>query len=167
MKWNQWLEKWGMTSLKLNAGFLTANFEPQDPDRNAAWALYVELITRITSQPLGEAEGDEATALESVVKIFALTREVLKQQGRFCDSFAKIAIPVLNQIIRPFTARWHRLSLEHRLDNPEGCQQFRHELSVLQKQLNIYIHMLADMAGVEDLHRQLQEDPPGARWEDE
>ena len=25
--------------------------------------------------------------------------------------FAKLTIPVLNQIIRPFTAKWHRLSL--------------------------------------------------------
>jgi len=58
-----------MTSLELSAGFLKAKFEPQDPDRNAAWALYVELITRVTSQPLGDAEGDEETAS----KVFTLS----------------------------------------------------------------------------------------------
>jgi hypothetical protein len=52
MKWSEWLERWGMTSQELSAGFLKAKFEPQDPDRNAAWALYVELITRITSKYL-------------------------------------------------------------------------------------------------------------------
>jgi hypothetical protein len=159
MKWSEWLERWGMTSQELSAGFLKAKFEPQDPDRNAAWALYVELITRITSQPLGDADGDEETALKSVYSLFPLTREVLKKEGRQGDSFAKLAIPILNQIIRPFTAKWHRLSIEHAFDDPQNKRQFRAELILLQAQLNIYINMLADMAGVEELHAQLISDP--------
>jgi hypothetical protein len=159
MKWSEWLERWGMSSLELSAGFLKAKFEPQDSDRNAAWALYVELITRITSQPLGDAEGDEETALKSVYSLFPLTREVLKKEGRQADSFAKLAIPILNQIIRPFTAKWHRLSIEHSFDDPQNKRQFRAELILLQTQLNIYINMLADMAGVEKLHAQLTSNP--------
>jgi len=159
MKWSDWLERWGMSSLELSAGFLKANFEPRDPDRNAAWALYVELITRITSQPLGDDEGDEETALKSVYSLFPLTREVLKNEGRLGDSFAKLAIPILNQVVRPFTAKWHRLSGKHAFDDIQSKQQFRAELVLLQEQLNIYTYMLADMAGVEELHAQLTSNP--------
>ncbi|MFM7641926.1 MAG: hypothetical protein ACKO45_10305 [Cyanobium sp.] len=159
MKWGEWLERWGMSSLELSAGFLKPNFEPRDPDRNAAWALYVELITRITSQLLSEDEGDEEAALKSVYSLFALTREVLKKEGRYGDSFAKLAIPVLNQVVRPFTAKWHRLSREQAFGDPQKKQQFRTDLAQLQEQLNVYINMLADMAGVEELHAQLSSDP--------
>ena len=36
-------EKWNLTSLKVNVKFLEMEFEPGDKDRDAAWALYVEL----------------------------------------------------------------------------------------------------------------------------
>jgi hypothetical protein len=159
MKWSEWFERWGMSSLELSAGFLKANFEPRDPDRNAAWALYVELITRITSQPLGDDEGDEETALKSVYSLFSLTREVLKKEGRLGDSFAKLAIPILNQVVRPFTAKWQQLSGRHAFDDIQNKRQFRAELVLLQEQLNIYTHMLADMADVEELHAQLTSNP--------
>ena len=49
MKWKQWVEKWGLTGIQINAGFLNMEFEPQDPDRDAAWELYTELLTRVTT----------------------------------------------------------------------------------------------------------------------
>jgi hypothetical protein len=52
--------------IKLNLKLAEMEFQPNDVDRKAAWALYVELITRI----------------------------------------------VLNRVVRPFTAEWHRRSLE-------------------------------------------------------
>ncbi|MEB3318974.1 MAG: hypothetical protein VKO39_12665 [Cyanobacteriota bacterium] len=159
MKWSEWFEYWGMSSLELSAGFLKANFEPKDPDRNAAWALYVELITRITSQPLGDDEGDEETALQSIYSLFPLTREVLKKEGRYGDSFAKLAIPILNQIVRPFTAKWHRLSKAGCFQDSQRKLEFRADLVRLQAQLDIYINMLADMAGIEKLHAQLTTNP--------
>ncbi|MEO8493981.1 MAG: hypothetical protein ABI614_02850 [Planctomycetota bacterium] len=33
MKWQQWIEKWGLTGLSINAGFLGLEFSPQDADR--------------------------------------------------------------------------------------------------------------------------------------
>lgn len=39
MQWKEWLEKWSMTSLKIKSPFLDMNWEPKDPDKNAAWAL--------------------------------------------------------------------------------------------------------------------------------
>jgi hypothetical protein len=57
---------------------------------------------------------------------------------------------VLNQVIRPFTAKWHKLSVQGEFSNPESCQEFREELAELQAVLNIYTKMLGDMAGIED-----------------
>lgn len=150
MKFQQFLEKTGMASLKLKTPFLEAEWNPKDADKQAAWALYVELLTRITTQPLDDAHGDEKTALDSVYALFALTRHILKE-NRGCDQFAKIAIVVLNQVVRPFTAKWHKLCLEGAFKNADQCQAFRTELKELQKTLQAYSKMLAEVADVEDL----------------
>jgi hypothetical protein len=151
MKLKEWLDQWSMTSLKINLQFLEMEWEPKDEDKDAAWELYVELLTRITTQYLSPEHGDEKTALDSVHKIFELTRDIIKRKGRYCINFAKLAVVVLNQIIRPFTAKWHKLSLEGAFADTVQCQQFRNELSVLQGILRTYTKMLADMAKVEDL----------------
>jgi hypothetical protein len=151
MKWKEWLDKWSMTGLKISTGFLEMEWQPKDPDRDAAWELYIELLTRITTQHLQPDQGDEATALESIYALFGLTRETLKRQGRQCDEFAKIAIVVLNQVVRPFTAKWHKESLAGVFDDTARCREFRDELTVLQEKLRKYTKMLADMANVEDL----------------
>jgi hypothetical protein len=151
MKRRDFLEKWGLTSLKLNFGFLEGEFAPQDADRNAAWELYVELLTRVTTQNLLPEEGDEGAALSSAYQLFPLTREILRRNGSSCGEFAKLAIPVLNQIIRPFTAKWHRLSTKGAFENGDRCREFRAELSQLQVVLRDYTRALAAMAQVEDL----------------
>ena len=151
MKWSKWLENWDMTSLRIKAPFLDAEWKPQDEDKAAAWDLYIELLTRIATQPLPQSHGDEKTALESVYSLFPITRQVIKDNGRHCFEFTKIAVVVLNQVIRPFTAKWHRISIHGAFDNPDKCDEFRTELVELQGKLKKYTKMLADMAGVEDL----------------
>ena len=151
MKWAEWIEQWGMTGLKINAGFLQAEWEPKDPDKDAAWEMYIELLTRVSTQALPIDHGDEKTALESIYSLFPITREIIKKHGKHCNEFAKIAIIVLNQVIRPFTAKWHRLSLQGAFDDPQKCEEFRNHLEQLQGRLKAYTKMLADMAGVEDL----------------
>ncbi len=151
MKWSKWLENWDMTSLKISAPFLEMEWNPAEPDKDAAWELYVELLTRITTQPLPNEDGDEETALQSAYALFGLTRSIIKSHGRDCKEFTKIAIVVLNQIIRPFTAKWHKVSVAGRFNNPDVCKEFRSELNNLQEKLRIYTKMLSDMAGVEDL----------------
>ena len=150
MRWKKWLENWDMTSLKINAHFLEMEWKPKDEDKTAAWELYIELLTRITTQPLPPEDGVEKTALDSVYSLFPLTREIIKRNGRGCAEFTKLAIVVLNQIVRPFTARWHRLSEKGAFKDPAQCQAFRKELAVLQTQLTRYTQMLGAMAGVED-----------------
>lgn len=68
--------------------------------------------------------GDEETALKSIHSLFPTTRDIIKQHGRKSLTFTKLAIVVLNQIIRPFTA--------------------------LQADLRRYTGMLGEMAGVEE-----------------
>ena len=151
MKWKEWLENWSMTALKINPPFLEMEWKPKDEDRDAAWELYIELLTRIATQPLPKEHGDESTALDSIHSIFDLTREVIKRRGRLCIEFTKIAIVILNQKIRPFTAKWHKLMIDKAFEDPAKCEEFRAELENLQKILRIYTKMLADMSGVEDL----------------
>lgn len=151
MKWKEWLENWSMTSLKLNVKFLEMEFQPKDADKNAAWELYIELLTRISTQHLLPEHGDEKTALDSIYRMFELTRNIIKSYGRECNEFTKIAIVILNQKIRPFTAKWHRLSLQGEFFDTAKCDVFRAELTSLQATLRNYTNMLADMAGVEDL----------------
>ncbi len=151
MKLHEWLESQGMTELKINAKFLEAEFKLRNRDKEAAWEMYIELLTRITTQPLPEGSGDNKTALESVYTLFPLTRDIIKQKGRRCIEFTRIAIVVLNQIIRPFTAKWHRLSLAGEIDKVDKSQEFRKELAELQEKLKVYTKALSDMAGVEDL----------------
>ena len=151
MKRRDFPEKWGLSSLKIKLGFLEGEFHPQDPDRAAAWELYVELLTRITTQYSPPEDGDEEAALQSVFVIFPLTREILRKHGSGAGEFAKLAIPVLNQIIRPFTAKWHRRSQAGAFKNSERCREFRDELAALQPRLRDYTRALSDMAEVEDL----------------
>jgi len=151
MKWSKWLENWDMTSLRIKAPFLEMEWNPLEPDKVAAWQLYVELLTRITTQALAVEDGDEKTALDSVYSLFSTTRIIIKDNGRDCIEFTKIAVIVLNQKIRPFTAKWHRKSVAGEFSDPAACDQFRTELNELQVTLRKYTAMLADMAGVEDL----------------
>ena len=150
MKWSQWLEQWGLSKLKINAGFLQMELKPQDHDRDAAWEMYIELLTRITTQPLPTESGDEQTALDSVYSLFDTTRNIIKRHSRHAKEFSKIAIVVLNQIVRPFTAKWHKESLSGGFKDQQTCQRFREELSELQKDLRKYTALLGDLAGFEE-----------------
>lgn len=151
MKWRKWLEYWDMTSLKITTPFLEMEWEPKEPDKNAAWELYIELLTRVSTQELPDTHGDEKTALDSIYSLFNITRNIIKRNGRDCIEFTKIAIIVLNQVIRPFTAKWHKLSIKPGFDDETTRREFRIELEGLQKTLRNYTKALADMAGVEDL----------------
>jgi hypothetical protein len=151
MQLRKWFENWDLTHLKIKTWVLDLDWEPQEKDREAAWELYVELLTRITTQPLPSTHGDEKTALDSVHALFGITREILRRKGRDCIEFTKIAVIVLNQVVRPFTAKWHLASLEGAFSNPEKRTEFRTELAALQKQLRNYTGLLAAIAQVEDL----------------
>src|SRR5512134_2304422 len=122
MQLKRLLEKWDLTSLKIKTPFLEMQWEPKDEDKTAAWELYIELITRSATQGLDPEEGDEAAALESIYQLFPLTRETIKRNGRNCINFTRITVVVLNQTVRPFTARWHPGVLAGPLDVTPGMR---------------------------------------------
>ena len=150
MQLKKLLEKWDLTALKIKAPFLEMEWEPQDEDKNAAWELYIELITRVATQGLEPDEGDEPAALESIHDLFALTRSTIKHYGRHSINFTRIAVVVLNQRARPFTAKWHPRLIAGDLGESDRSL-FRAELRELQTDLRNYTRLLADLAGVEDL----------------
>ena len=151
MKLKEWLKNWKLEKLKFNAVYLEAEITFNNADKKAAWDMYVELLTRVATQHLEPEHGDEKTALTSIFSLFSITREVLKKHGSDCVEFAKIAIIVLNQVIRPFTAKWHKKSLENAFESANECASFREELRQLQMELRKYTKMLSEVAGVEDL----------------
>ena len=145
------LDRYRFENIKLSLVFLKADVRITDVGRNAAWELYVEMLTRVVTQPLPSEDGDDKTALESVHSLFPTTREILRRYGPGAVEFGKIAIPVLNQQVRPFTAKWHRLSLQGAFEDDARRQEFRGELKDIQEKLRNYNRMLAEIAGVEDL----------------
>lgn len=151
MKIKDLFEKWGLKKISVNAfGLADLEFKPAPEDQEAAWELYIELITRITTQEFGDDVGVEETALESVYNLFKITRIILKEKGRKCVEFSKVAIIMLNEIIRPFTAKWHKILVDGKFDNNDNRQQFRNELKELQTELCRITFMLSQIAKVAD-----------------
>lgn len=151
MQLRKLLDQWDLNSLKIKTPFLEMEWVSRDEDKTAAWDLYVELLTRVAVQRLTPAQGQEFAALNSIYQLFPITRDIIKKNGRYCINFAKIAIVVLNQLVRPFTTKWHRvLDLDASLSE-EKAIEFRIELVHLQNEIRKYVRLLADMAGVEDL----------------
>ena len=144
-------ERFRLKGVRLGPRWVNAEFEFKDEDRNAAWELYVEMLTRIVTQSLPATAGDERTALESIHSLFPTTREILRQCGSGAVQFSKVAIPVLNQVVRPFTAKWHRESLSGAFEDTEKRKEFRRDMKHLQANLRNYNRLLAEIAGVEDL----------------
>ena len=151
MKLSDLFSRFHLEKVRFSLPFLAVEIAFEQVDRDAAWELYVEMLTRIVTQPLPAEAGDEQTALDSVYSLFATTREVLRRRGRGAIQFSKVAIPVLNQVVRPFTAKWHRESLAGAFEDPARRGEFRAELAALQGELRNYNRLLAWIAGVEDL----------------
>ena len=143
--------KFRLEKVKLGPSWANAEIAIDASDGAAAWELYVEMLTRVVTQPLPDETGDEETALGSVYSLFPITREVLRRRGRRAINFTKIAVPILNQIVRPFTAKWHGKRLAGDLADEDIRNEFRDELATLQEDLRNYNRMLAVIAGVEDL----------------
>ncbi len=151
MKLKKMFKNFGLEKIQLGPKWASAEISFQTSDRDAAWELYIEMLTRIVTQPLPIEVGDEKTALDSVYSLFSTSREILRRRGRRTIQFSKVAVPVLNQVVRPFTVKWHKESLAGAFDDETKREKFREELVALQDELRNYNRMLAKIAGVEDL----------------
>lgn len=150
------------TELPFHLG--TLDFVANEAERRAAWALYVELATRIATRPFDEDRGLMRNVLSSLYTIFGLTRQILREAGPDVahgpNSFGVLAVEVLNKGISPFTM-WHQPLAEYEKNCLEDVDALTYEkawahyetmkadLLKLQKQMEIYAHVLAEIAGAE------------------
>lgn len=151
MTLKNFFNQYQLNNIRLGPRWASFEVTFEEADKDAAWELYIEMLTRIVTQPLPSEIGDEKTALESVYSLFPTTRNILRRYGRKTIHFSKIAIPILNQVIRPFTAKWHKIYLSGSLKKPRERKEFRTELATLRQSMNNYNRMLAEIAEVEDL----------------
>jgi hypothetical protein len=145
--WNEWLATQKLEKLlPLPPEILASEWNPTEEDRNAAWDLYTELRTRVTTQPLHYRAGDMATALKSVYDLFAMTRELMHKYQRKCSHFATLSVFLLNGVVRPFTAKWHKIKEAGGLGNEDTCHDFRLELQELRKKLLPFQQLMGVLA---------------------
>src|SRR5436190_3414119 len=100
---------------------------PLTPDQAAAHQFLTELRTRISTHPLPYQHGVEARALGSMWEVFGHARDAIKKNPG-CEKFAARTTDVLNLIVRPLTAKWHRDLEVGRLNGCDGADEFRGEL---------------------------------------
>ena len=68
-------------TLSLPFGIGGIEMEPDSTERDAAWELYVELVTRVAVQSLHPQEGLVREAMNSLYSLFGSTREILRKAG--------------------------------------------------------------------------------------
>ena len=102
-------------------GGVEGTWEPDEREKEAAWEIYVELVTRISVAELKPNEGLLRESLSSLYTLFSTTREILRKHGpavakpkeRGKLTLGLIAIAYLNTIIRPFLSKWHPILLDY------------------------------------------------------
>src|SRR5262249_48968152 len=102
--------------------------EKVSPDAVPAHILWTEIATRIATKPLHYRSGDEETAPESVHSLFPKARELIEEHPR-AKEFSRIALQMLNETLRPYTARWHGWITESSGDQGKPKLRFRDEVT--------------------------------------
>lgn len=75
MKLKELLNKFNI-KLTFTAPFMETEIEFCNADKDAAWEMYIELLTRCATRKLKDDEGDNREALESLHDLFNITREI-------------------------------------------------------------------------------------------
>jgi hypothetical protein len=96
-------------------GGITGTWEPAQAEADAAWELYIELISRVSVVPLPPNDGRLDEALTSLHSLFGTTRGLLRKYGRELAprhrqddvTFGRVAVAVLNTALRPLLTKWH------------------------------------------------------------
>lgn len=130
--------------------------------RQVAWKLYIETVTRISTQPLTNEEGFIREALTSLYGLFSTTRDTLKASrpsvpvsGR--QTVEHLAVTMLNHELRPFLSKWHPRLRDFEKVNPDSHEASwpdnvacRSELRLVQAHLVGFALGFARLAGVRD-----------------
>ena len=158
--------------MNLPFGIGGVKIEVSEAQQRAAWALYVEMATRIAAVELTPGMGSAREALNSLYSLFATTRSVLREAGPGAangpESVGPIAIEILNQGLRPFLVKWHTRLHEFEVEQAEGQRnqfggevtviidesrwpelgRFRQELEANRRSMREYVDALARIAGI-------------------
>lgn len=165
----------GLLGIKAGAK-ISGTWEVTQVQQKAAWDMYVELVTRITTIEIRPEEGLLREALTSLYKLFDITREILhkygpdvsKPTGQDRLSFGYIAILILNRLIRPLLSKWHPLLLDYEnkkthnvspLEHEKAWnknEELRNELNRIKPILTQYTSILAKAARVPEIHAMTQ-----------
>lgn len=130
-----------------------------NPNAAPAHALWVQLATRVTTQPLHYRSGDEEAAVASLTSLFDKARELLELHPGAAQ-FRALTLNLLNELLRPRVARWHGWltgdrqcpgtndGTAQRFRDEQARRLFREELLELQPQLLGLQQRLAELAGI-------------------
>ena len=116
-------------------GGVEGTWEPDENERDAAWEMYVELITRISVVELKSDEGLLREALSSLYTLFGTTRTILRKYGPSIAqpkgednlSFGYLAVVILNVVLRPVLAKWHPMLLDYESTRNGSVSPLEHE----------------------------------------
>lgn len=146
--WAAWIEQWQIKDPGIDSERANEFWAPTDADRALAWDIYVELQMRIAVQQLKDDEGDDATALKSIADLFKLSRDSMRKHGVECANTGALLNAFLNQKVRPFTAKWHKQSVEENWEENQGAKhpEFRDALRELQPTLRTLASALSHLA---------------------
>jgi hypothetical protein len=131
--------------------FSEMHFAVTKDSQLVAWKLFVEAVTRISTQPLAADGGLIREAMTSLYSLFAITRDVLKQTqpSRLTGNdptVEHLAIAMLNTELRPFLTRWHPALLSWERGHPGQDEaswpensQCRVEMDQMRRRLIAYV----------------------------
>lgn len=160
----QWYRRLArLTEVKVTVPQLSElTFAVNNDSRQVAWHMFVETVTRVSTQPLAHNEGVLREALTSMYGLFATARETLKAARPSApvpsgQTVEYLAITMLNRELRPFLSQWHPRLREFERANPD-CPESdwrdnaacRAELQRVQHVIHDYAIGFARLAGVRE-----------------
>lgn len=152
--------------LPFGRGEIGGRWTPDAREREAAWDMYVELVTGTS---LAELHPDSSLkeAVASLNGLAVTIRRMLRRHGPAIArpkhdelTFAWVAVAVLNRVLRPFLTRWQPILADWERRRPDGVTALEHEarwerrdelrqgVNEVRETLSAFADMLADAAGV-------------------
>ncbi|WP_083958225.1 hypothetical protein [Herbidospora mongoliensis] len=137
-------------------------FVVNNESRQVAWELFIETVTRVSTQPLDDDDGLIREAMNSLYGLFAITRDVLKASRPSVpasgdQTVEHFAITMLNHELRPFLSKWHPRLREFEKRSPDAPEsswpdnaECRTELRGIQAAMRTYALGYAELAGIRD-----------------
>lgn len=142
--------------------FSELTFVVNNDARQVAWKLFVETITRITTQSLDDQAGLIREALSSLYSLFGITRDILKNSRPSLpiagdQTVEHLAVTMLNWELRPLLSKWHPRLRQFEQTHPHEpeaawseADECRRQLRETQVRLQAYALGFARLAGVRD-----------------